>query len=96
MDRLIELLTETAQRIEASEHDITRFSITREVDKKTTEPTNTLVLIETYKSRATFERHFQAPQYAEFQEVLKREDIIDFSDPNEAEIRTVRYVSGHW
>jgi len=49
-----------------------------------------------YKSQATFDRHFSTPQYAEFQAILKQENIIDFTDPVDAEIRTVKHVSGLW
>jgi quinol monooxygenase YgiN len=47
-----------------------------------------------YKSRAVFDRHFAAPEYAEFQATLKAEDIINFKDPVDAEIRTVEHVAG--
>lgn len=45
--KLIELLSAVASRIQAEEKDISRFSVSREVDPKTKEPSNTLVLIET-------------------------------------------------
>jgi hypothetical protein len=47
IEQLIELLSEVAERINAQEKDISRFSVSREVDARTKEPTNTLVLIET-------------------------------------------------
>lgn len=87
--------------------------MSREVDPKTSEARNTLVLIETYvdflrekfrkvfaevrnryQSKATFDRHFAAPEYAEFQATLKEECIIDFKNPEEAEIRVVKPVAG--
>jgi hypothetical protein len=47
-----------------------------------------------YKSQATFDRHFAAPEYAEFQATLKEENVIDFKDPMDAEIRVVKHVTG--
>lgn len=47
-----------------------------------------------YESQATFDRHFAAPEYAEFRATLKRENIIDFEDPVDSEIRVVRHVAG--
>jgi hypothetical protein len=47
-----------------------------------------------YESQATFDRHFAAPEYAAFQATLKAEDIIDFKDPVDAEIRAVKHVAG--
>ncbi|KAE9365580.1 hypothetical protein N431DRAFT_354179 [Stipitochalara longipes BDJ] len=94
MDRLVELLSAVANRIHAEEKDISRFSVSREVNPKTKEPTNTLVLIETYESQITFDRHFAAPEYAEFQATLRAENIIDFKDPVDAEIRVVKQVTG--
>lgn len=46
-----------------------------------------------YESQAVFDRHFAATEYAEFQATLKRENIIDFGDPVDAEIRVVRRVA---
>ena len=51
-------------------------------------------LLRRYNSRAVFDRHFAAPEYAEFQATLKAEDIIDFKDPVDAEIRVVEHVAG--
>ena len=45
--KLLELLSAVAARIHAEEKDITRFSVSREVNPKTKEPTDTLILIET-------------------------------------------------
>jgi hypothetical protein len=45
--QLLELLSTVANRIRTEEKDISRFSVSREVDTKTKEQTNTLVLIET-------------------------------------------------
>jgi hypothetical protein len=47
-----------------------------------------------YESQAVFDRHFAAPEYAEFQAKLKSENIIDFKDPVDAEIRIVEHVAG--
>lgn len=47
-----------------------------------------------YASQTTFDRHFAAPEYAEFQATLKAENIIDFGDPKDAEIRVVHQVAG--
>lgn len=47
-----------------------------------------------YDSQETFDRHFAAREYAEFQATLKEEGIIDFKDPIDAEIRVVKHVTG--
>ena len=47
-----------------------------------------------YNSQATFDRHFAAPEYAGFKLLSKAEDIIDFKDPVDAEIRVVKNVAG--
>ena len=47
-----------------------------------------------YESKTTFDRHFAAPEYAEFQAALKAEDIIDFKDPVDSEIRVVKQITG--
>jgi hypothetical protein len=53
-----------------------------------------LLLYCRYESQATFDRHFAAPEYKEFQATLKAENIIDFKDPVDAEIRVVKHVTG--
>ena len=45
-------------------------------------------------SRAAFDQHFAAPEYAEFQAMLKAEDIVEFKDPLVVEIRVVEHVAG--
>jgi hypothetical protein len=50
-NQFIELLAAVASRIHVNEKDIPRFSVNREVNPKTRELTDTLVLIETYVSK---------------------------------------------
>ena len=45
-------------------------------------------------SQATFDRHFPAPEFADFKATLKAENILDFDDPADAEIRFVEHVAG--
>jgi hypothetical protein len=47
-----------------------------------------------YESQATFDKHFAAPEYAEFQKTLRTENIIDFKDPVDVDIRVVKHVTG--
>lgn len=46
-EKLIELVSAIANRLHTEEKDIIRFSVNREVDQSTQEPTDTLILIET-------------------------------------------------
>jgi hypothetical protein len=43
-------------------------------------------------SRATFDGHFLAPEFAGFKATLKAEDIRDFDDPADREMRFVEHV----
>jgi hypothetical protein len=47
-----------------------------------------------YDSQTAFDRHFAAPAYAELQATFKAEDIINFKDPVDAEIRVVKFIAG--
>jgi hypothetical protein len=47
-----------------------------------------------YKSQATFERHFAAPEFAACKETLRAENILVFDDPAAAEIRFVEHIAG--
>jgi hypothetical protein len=45
-------------------------------------------------SQATFDRHFAAPEFADFKATLKAENIVDFDDPADAKMRFVEHVAG--
>jgi hypothetical protein len=48
----------------------------------------------TDNSQATFDRHFAAREFADFKANLKAENIVDFDDPADAEMRFVEHVAG--
>jgi hypothetical protein len=47
-----------------------------------------------YQSQAALVQHFAAPEYKQFQATLKAENIIDFADHVDAEIRTIKQLAG--